>query len=332
MKLTMLFLSALALIIALFTALAWYAFWVPGRSYEGPLPALTPSELDLASRLEVHVRAIASVPHNIGHYDDLEKAAAYIERTLEKFGYEVGRQTFKVSDRVVRNIDATIEPHEQSEADTTTLVIGAHYDSFFDAPGANDNGTGVAATLELARLLKGMRLRTTRLRFVLFVNEEPPYFRTADMGSWRYAKLLKERNEKVRGMISMETIGAFSERSGSQRYPWPLDKIFPDKGNFLAFVALPGSRRFLHQVIGSFRKNTKFPTIAGLIPDQIEGAGWSDHWSFYKFGFPAIMITDTAPFRYPHYHLTSDTPDKVQYKQLARITKGLEAVLREIAH
>jgi hypothetical protein len=99
----------------------------------------------------------------------------------------------------------------------------------------------------------------------------------------------------------------------------------------LAFVAMPGSRSFLHEVIGPFRRHAEFPTIGGTAPDQVPGIGWSDHWSFWKEGFPAIMITDTALFRYPHYHKATDTPDKVDYDKLARITLGLEQTIREIA-
>jgi Zn-dependent M28 family amino/carboxypeptidase len=128
---------------------------------------------------------------------------------------------------------------EAQSPELPSLVVGAHYDSFENAPRANDNGSDVAAVLELARLLKQWR---TRLRLVLFVNEEPPYYRTPDMGSWRYAKLLSERGEKVHGMISLETLGVFSEILRSQRYPASFGMIFPSTADFIAFVGLPGSR------------------------------------------------------------------------------------------
>jgi Zn-dependent M28 family amino/carboxypeptidase len=263
------------------------------------------------------------------HYAALERSAGYIEATLEELGYTVGRQAFSVAGRSVRNIETEIEPQA---ADAPTVVVGAHYDSYGDAPGANDNGTGTAAVLELARLLKSWRPGRTRLRLVLFVNEEPPYYRTPDMGSWRYAKLLSERGEKVRGMISLETLGAFSDAPGSQRYPAPFGLVFPSKANFVAFVALPGSRGLLHEVMASFRRHTPFPSIGGTAPDAlVPGVGWSDHWAFGSFGYPAVMLTDTALFRYAHYHLPSDTPEKVDYERLARITKGVERVIREIA-
>ena len=302
---------------------------VPGRGHHGALPALTTEEKDLAGRLRAHVVAIASEPHNIGHDEALERAARHIERALERSAYSIDRQVFSVRGSEVRNIEATREPKDATAPGT--LIVGAHYDSFEDSPGANDNATGTAAVLELARLLKTWQPRQTRLRFVLFVNEEPPYFRTADMGSWRYAERLSERGERVRGMIALETIGAFSDTPGSQRYPPPFGLIFPATADFVAFVGMPGGRGFLREVIGSFRRHAKFPSIGGVAPDIVPGIGWSDHWAFHQFGFAAIMITDTAPYRYRHYHLPSDTPDKADYGKLARITKGLERVVRDIA-
>src|SRR5262245_17540223 len=307
----------------------WYMLAVPGRSYKGPLPAPTPKQQDLASRLRAHVIAIASTPHNVQHDEELEAAAQYIERELQNFGYSVDRQEFTVDGANVRNIE--VLRGARDNAATATLVVGAHYDSYEDAPGANDNASGTAAIIELARLLKDWRPERTRLRLVLFVNEEPPYYRTSDMGSWRYAERLSKSGERVLGMIALETIGAFSDAPGSQRYPVPFGLIYPSTANFVAFVGLPGGRGFLHNVIGSFRKNLAFPSIGGIAPDIVPGIGWSDHWAFRQFGFPAIMITDTAPYRYPHYHLPSDTPDKVDYDKLARITNGLELIVRDIA-
>jgi peptidase M28-like protein len=326
---TLVLLFGLVAAVALIALAAWYALAVPGRRHAGPLPPSTAEEHDLALRLKAHVMAIASVPHNVKHYAALEQAAQHIERTLQGLGYSIDRQVFSVAGRAVRNIEAKLEPRIEPKA---SLVVGAHYDSYKNAPGANDNGTGVAAVLELARLLKGWLPQRLRLRLVLFVNEEPPYFRTPDMGSWRYAKLLSERGEEVHGMISLETLGSFSEKPGSQKYPSPFGLVFPSTADFIAFVGLPGSRAFLHEVMKSFRRHTAFPSIGGLAPDAlVPGVGWSDHWAFGGFDYPAIMVTDTALFRYPHYHLPSDTPDKLDYDRLARITKGLERVVREVA-
>jgi Zn-dependent M28 family amino/carboxypeptidase len=230
----------------------------------------------------------------------------------------------------VRNLEVAIEPRENASP-TKTIVIGAHYDSYLDAPGANDNGSGVAALLELARLLRDLRPRRTRLLLAFFVNEEPPYFQTDDMGSLRYTRMLAERKEPVSAMISLETIGYFSDAPGSQQYPQPFDAVFSDRGNFVAFVGMPGSRSLVAEVMKSFRAHTDFPSIGGVAPGFIPGISWSDHESFAEYGFQAMMITDTAVFRYPHYHKPTDTPDRLDCERLARVTKGVERVVREMA-
>jgi len=322
--------ATLALPLAVLGVGAWWALVVPGRSHAGPPPTATAEEREIAARLRAHVVAIASAPRNVRHHAALERAAQHIERTLQGLGYAIDRQPFTVAGRAVRNIEVTREPLRPG-LETASLVVGAHYDSFQDSPGANDNGTGTATVLELARLLKDWRPETTRVRFVLFVNEEPPYFRTPDMGSWRYAKQLSERGERVLGMLSLETMGYYSDKAGSQEYPPPFNLVYPTIGNFLAFVGMPASRAFLHEVMASFRKHAAFPSVGGVAPDSVAGIGWSDHWAFREFGYPAIMLTDTAPFRYPHYHLPSDTPDKIDYAKLARVTRGIEQVVRDIA-
>jgi Zn-dependent M28 family amino/carboxypeptidase len=182
----------------------------------------------------------------------------------------------------------------------------------------------------LARLLSKAKLKR-RLRFVLFVNEEPPYFQTPDMGSFRYAAWLAERNERVAAMISLETLGFYSTAPGSQTYPRPFGAFFSDRANFIAFVGMPGSRDLVQQALGSFRKHAPFPSIGGVAPGAIVGIDWSDHWSFAQHGFAAMMVTDTAVFRYPHYHRATDTPDKLDYERLARVTRGLEDVIRGLA-
>jgi Peptidase family M28 len=322
--------SIVVVVTVLVVAGVRYVTSVPGVAHTGGLPSLADAEAVTASRLRTHIRAIASRPHNIEHYEELEKVAQYIETGLKALGYQPVPQIYEVDARAVRNIEISIEPVDAA-ASRGTIVLGAHYDSYGDAPGANDNGTGTAAVLELARLLSDLRNRgETRIRLVLSVNEEPPYFQTADMGSYRYARLLAERGEPIVGMISLETLGSFSDQPGSQSYPPPLGLLYPSKGDFIAFVAMPGSRDLMQALIGSFRNHTKFPTVGGVAPGFVPGIDWSDHWSFEQFRYPAVMITDTAYFRYPHYHKATDTPDKVDIERLARITHGIERVVREM--
>jgi hypothetical protein len=335
----MLLMIALLIVLTLAAVLygvVWYMTGVPGRPHRGPLPPLTAEEQALVPRLKRHIAAIASREHNVTQYDELEKSARYIETTLESYGYTINRQTFDAHDlrggtRTVRNIEAVIEPREPGQA-TETLVVGAHYDSAIGAPGANDNGSAVAAVIELARLLGDLKGKTTRrIRLVLFVNEEPPYFRTPEMGSWQCAAALKARNERVVAMYSLETIGYYASAPGSQQYPFPLGLLFPDRGDFLAFVGMLDARPLVRASIRSFRSHTKFPTIGGVAPAFIPGIDFSDHWAFAEHGFPAIMLTDTAPYRYPHYHTFRDTPDKVDADKLARVVKGVERMIRDAA-
>jgi hypothetical protein len=330
----LLFFAILIAAVAVVTGGAiYYVVGVPGRSYRGPLPPLTDDEHALVPRLEAHLVAIASREHNVAHYDALEKSARYIEATLESYGYAVNRQTFDADDYVwgtkaVRNIEVVIEPREAGPA-TETIVVGAHYDSAPGAPGANDNGTGTAAVIELARLLGNLKGTVARrIRLVLFVNEEPPYFRTEEMGSWQYANALAQHQERVVAMYSLETIGYYSDAPGSQRYPFPFDLIFPDRGDFLTFVGTLDARPLVRASIASFRAHTQFPTIGGVAPALIPGIDLSDHWAFEQHGFRAIMLTDTAPFRYPYYHTALDTPDKVDVERLARVVKGIERMVR----
>lgn len=308
-----------------------YLTSVPGKSHQGALPALTSEERAIAATLKRHIATIAAHEHNIEHYDELENAAAYLEAVLSSLGYAVGRQEYVADGKTVRNIDVVIEP-PAGGPDPDVIVVGAHYDSAEGAPGANDNASGTAVVLELARLLGDLKGETRkRIRLVLFVNEEAPYFQTEDMGSLRYAKMLAARKERVTAMYSLETLGYYSSEPGSQQYPPPFGLMFPDRGDFVSFVGLLNSRPLLQQTMRSFRAHTAFPTLGGVAPGIIPGIDWSDHWAFAEHGFQAIMVTDTAVFRYPHYHKPTNTPDKVDNERLARVAKGMERVLRDLA-
>jgi Peptidase family M28 len=308
-----------------------YMTSVPGKPHRGALPPITSEEAELAQSLKRHIATIAEREHNVVHYEELEKVARYIEATLASLGYAVGRQEFFADGKPVRNIDVVIEPAGRS-ADPEVIVVGAHYDSVFGSPGANDNGSGVAAVIELARLLRDLDgVGAKRIRLAFFVNEEPPYFMTEAMGSLQYGRALARRRERVVAMYSLETIGFYSSEPGSQVYPAPFGLMFPDRGDFIAFVGMMGSRALVRETMRSFRSHTSFPTIGGVAPRFVPGIAWSDHWAFAEQGFQAVMITDTAPFRYPHYHRPSDTPDKVDTEKVARVVKGMERVIRDFS-
>lgn len=307
--------------------LLWFMVSVPGESHAGEFKPLSDEERPLEAALRHHIAAIASREHNMQHPAALEAAAKEIERVLAALGYAVSAQRFSTPLGEVRNIEVEIA----GGALVREIVLaGAHYDSVSGSPGANDNGSGVAALLELARLMRDAQPART-LRLVWFVNEEPPYYKGEDMGSRRYARRSRERGENIVAMFSLETIGYYSERDASQRYPFPLGFFYPSRGDFLAFVSNLGSRALLHQAITAFRRRAEFPSEGVAAPAIIPGVDWSDHASFWEQGYPALMLTDTAPYRYPWYHSAQDTPDKVDYARLARVVRGLRGMLAELA-
>jgi Zn-dependent M28 family amino/carboxypeptidase len=265
---------------------------------------------------------------NVWHHDRLTRAEHYIGAELARNGYEPRQHTYAVAGLPVSNVEATLDGSTRPEE---SVVVGAHYDSVSGSPGANDNATGVAALLELAGRLRS-RSQARTVRFVAFVNEEPPFFRTGQMGSLVYAKAARSRGERIVGMLSLETMGYYSDARGSQRYPALMGLLYPDAGNFISFVSDLSSARLLFAARRAFRQHTAFPLRVASVPAAIPGIGWSDHWAFWQAGYPAIMVTDTAPFRYPWYHTADDTPDKVSSAKLAHVIDGLENVVAALAN
>ena len=308
-------------------------FGMPGRSFHGPLPELTDDETELRGRLESHVQALAGDigERNVITPDALAQAEEYIRRAFNGSTYQVAEQTYDIRlepPLTVRNIEVEISG---TASPGDIVIIGAHYDTVPGCAGANDNTTGMAAVLELARLLPARTMDRT-VRLVAFVNEEPPFFQTDLMGSRVYARRCRERDENVVAMLSLETIGFYADEPGSQKYPFPFSFFYPDTGNFVGFVGNLGSRSLTRRAIRAFRESTEFPSEGLAAPAWIPGIGWSDHWSFWREGYPGVMITDTAPFRYPHYHTPQDTPDRIDYDRLARVVMGVSRVVEVLAH
>jgi Zn-dependent M28 family amino/carboxypeptidase len=302
---------------------------MPGQSYTGTFLPLTPEEEHIRQQLVRHVWFLASEvgERHIWRYEALEASARYIDTTLAGWRYSVTRQPFEVWGKTVTNLAAEL-PGTSHPAEI--IVLGGHYDSVPGCPGANDNATGVAALLELARLLSGSQLART-VRFVAFVNEEAPFFYTSHMGSWQYAQQARQRGERIVAMLSLETMGYYSDTPGSQQYPWPFGLFYPSVGNFIAFVGNIAARSLVHRSIASFRRLATFPSQGTAAPGWLTGIGWSDHWAFWQHGYAAIMITDTALFRYASYHTPSDTPDRIDYAKMARVVAGIAAVVVDLA-
>jgi Zn-dependent M28 family amino/carboxypeptidase len=308
---------------------------------------------DLERRLRNHVERIGGEigERHVWRPRALNAAADYIAAHLSESGYRVNTQWYQAASLDVRNVVADLnQPANTDEI----VVIGAHYDSIPGCPGANDNGSGVAALLEVARACAQLAPTAARnLRFVAFVNEEPPFFQTNEMGSLVFARAARERNEKIVAMLSLETIGYYSRDPGSQQYPVAPLVIAPfvisarngklrrgrlsREGDFIAFVGNTASAALLRTCLRAYARYSPsgvgeagVPAVGAAAPAWIPGVGWSDHWAFWQCGYPALMVTDTAPFRYPDYHLASDTPDKLEYSRLTDVVRGLIATVLEL--
>jgi hypothetical protein len=321
------------LFILLFVLCIWTwltMFQMPEKSYVGQLPSLKDKEISLQGSLKQDLQKI-SVEIGLRNYSqnkNLDITRQFLENTLIESGYKVKKQAYKIKENLYYNLTAeklgTEKPNE-------IVLIGGHYDSAFNSPGANDNGTGAAATLELARLFANQTTKRT-IRFVEFVNEEPPFFTTKDMGSLIYANQSSRGKENIVAMLSLETMGYFSDAENSQKYPFPINFFYPNQGNFIGFIGNLNSGDLLRQSISSFRRHTQFPSQGASLPSWIPGVGWSDQWAFWQQGYKGIMVTDTAPFRYPFYHTEQDTIDKVNFDKLARVVSGLADVISDLAN
>jgi Zn-dependent M28 family amino/carboxypeptidase len=303
---------------------------MPGKSHSGVLPPLTTEQAQLADRLRKHIAVLSEEigERNLWRDGTLDATAEYIEETLQAMGYAVSSQAYTVRGTRVRNLEAVLRGTSLAEQ---IVLIGAHYDTVGGSPGANDNASGVAALLEIASLLAA-KPQARSVRFVAFVNEEAPFFSTWEMGSHRYARRAHERGDRITAMLSLETIGYYSDAEGSQQYPSPVYAwLYPHTGNFIGFVGNLASRKLVRQCLGSFRRHSAFPSEGVAAPGRAMGISWSDHWSFWQEGYAAVMVTDTALFRYPHYHASTDTPDKLDYERLARVVAGLAKVTVDLA-
>jgi hypothetical protein len=308
----------------------WIMIHMPGTSYRGELPEPDDRLTALADQLHADVAALAV---DIGQRNvrnrpaNLARAADWIEKQFAAAGCTARRQDYEVSGVTCSNLEVEL-PGTARHGEI--ILVGAHYDTVPGTAGADDNTSGVAATLALARSFAHRKMQRT-LRFVAFVNEEPPYFQTEQMGSCVYARRCRQRGEHIAGMLSLEMLGCYSDAPGSQHYPPPFSLLYPSQGDFIAFVGNTSSRDLLRQAVGAFRGGEPFPCEGAVLPEAMPGVGFSDHWSFWQEGYAAIMVTDTAMFRYPYYHEPDDTIDKLDFARMARVVRGLEKVIAALA-
>jgi hypothetical protein len=299
----------------------WMMLQMPGASCQGTPTPLVTEGLALRDRLQEHVRILAEEigERNYWQPEGMQAAADYIDRTLRAAGHEPIRHPVPTREQEFHNIEVRLPSDGLS---SQIFVIGAHYDTVRGSPGADDNASGVAVLLELARLLRGAELDQP-LHLVAFANEEAPFFGTAAMGSLQYAHTARERGDDIVGMISLEMLGYYSDEPGSQSYPPLLGHFYPDRGNFVAFVGNLRARQLVLQAIAAFREHADVPSEGLAAPDLMRDVLRSDHWAFQQMGYPAIMLTDTANFRNPYYHGPGDTADRLDYETMARLTVSL---------
>ena len=281
----------------------------------------------LESRLRRHVNTLAGDigARNVWRPEALEAAARYIEDEFSDLGYDVVAQSYEIHGVSCRNLEATVPGTSKA-----IVLAGAHYDTVAGCPGADDNASGVAGLIEIARALR--QLEPTRaVKLVAFVNEEPPFFFFGEMGSKVYAEAARLRGDDIRVMLSLEMLGCYSDDRGSQAYPPFLKWFYPDRGNFIAFVSNLRSRRALDEVVRAFRAGSDFPAERLASPAFVPGVSWSDQLSFWRAGYPALMVTDTAFYRYPHYHEPTDTPDRIRFPEMARVVDGLAKAVAVLA-
>ncbi len=320
-----------AIIAIALTAFLQFAVNMPGSGHTGPLPALTDAQRSAADRLERDVRSLVENHPGRSHMAPARYTAAAdsLKAALNQAGVPSDLEVFEMTNRkgtaanVVGEVPGTSRPER-------IVVVGAHYDAHLGMPAADDNASGAAGLLELARRFSVSPSAST-VRFVLFANEEPPHFMTGDMGSYVHAAGCKQRGESIAAMLSVEMIGYFDTAPGSQDYPFPLSLFYPDTGDFVAFVGNVGSGGMVRRAVRTFRDTTPFPSEGVAMPSGIPGIGYSDHWSFWEHGYKAMMVTDTSFYRNPHYHTSRDVPSTLDYERMARAVDGIERVVRNLA-
>lgn len=258
--------------------------------------------------------------------EHLAEAAQYIHQRLEELAYPVVRQEYVAVGQQVANL---VAQQPGSSRPDQIVVVGAHYDTVIGCPGADDNATGVAALLALAECLR-QHQPTRTLRWVAFVNEEPPFFQTDTMGSLVYARQCRNQGEHIVAMLSLESLGYYSQESGSQHYPMPFGWMAPNRGNFIAFISNERSELLVRHVTAVFEQAESFPCGGAALPEMVPGVSFSDHWAFWQQGYPAVMVTDTAMYRNPFYHTPEDTLEKIDWARLAWLVRGLAAVVEKL--
>jgi hypothetical protein len=278
--------------------------------------------------LREHVEALAGrlAPRDVDHPENLDAAAAYVAGGFRAAGLEPRDQVFEALGRKQRNVLAEVGPETPER-----IVVGAHYDAAAGTPGADDNASGVAGLLELARLLAAAP-PPMRVELAAYTLEEPPAFATEAMGSAVHARSLADAGAKVRLMVAIEMIGYYSDAPGSQRSPTPVKKTpYPDTANFISVVGRSGQGGMVSEIAGAIAAASTVPVETLVAPRDTPGVALSDHRSFWELDFPAVMVTNTAFYRNERYHTARDRPDTLDYARMAEVVEGLHCAVQSVA-
>jgi Zn-dependent M28 family amino/carboxypeptidase len=263
--------------------------------------------------------------------EKLQATVDWINKQLHRYAAnnaksknKIYQQSYQAQEQNFHNIIVDFRPAKTPATDEL-IIVGAHYDTAHGYPGADDNASGVAALLELSRLLfENPQAITQPIQLVFYTLEEPPFFRTNKMGSFIHADDLKQKQQKVKVMLALDMVGYFSDKKGSQHFPLPLlGLLYPDHSNFIAVVGNYANMSTVRSVKRSFKTATDLPVYSFNAPAFVPGIDFSDHLNFWNRGYPAVLITDTSFNRNLAYHTKQDTPDRLDYVKMAKVVQAL---------
>jgi len=324
-------LGAIILVIAVIAAIVLYPL-VRTKYQASESHVLAPGELPESARsLYRHVEALSVNigPRSFKDCEALARTQEYIVKNLREWGYSPALHPFNYKGREYFNIEASIAG---GGAPDEVIVIGAHYDTVERTPGADDNASAVAVLLEMCRLMKDFSPART-IKFMFFSLEERPAFATRSMGSEVYAKKQKEAGADIRGMICLEMVGYFSDKAGGQTIPIPLmGKGISTTPDFIGVIGNNDSKDLAAKVRGSIEAGSRVPVESLVASGMIPGVDFSDHRSFWRTGYKAVMVTDTAFYRNPNYHTSKDTIETLDFEKMADLLGGLIRAARDLSN
>jgi len=316
-----------SLLVFLILSLLSLVFWVV-QPIAGSQKLENVPNVDEAS-LQQHVEMLSVTlsKRNFWDINTLDQAAQYIEKVLAKTTTQTSLQSYQVDGQTFSNVIARFGPKEGEP-----IIIGAHYDAYEETAGADDNASGVAGLLALATLLKE-NPPSIPVELVAYTLEEPPNFRTNDMGSRRHAATMVANGIEPKLVVVLEMIGYFSDGHDTQHYPFEqLGWVYPDEGNFIAVVSHFAGTKETRLVKSAMQSATDLPVVSINAPSLLTGIDFSDHASYWQHDIPAIMVTDTSFYRNPHYHKPSDLPSTLDYKRMAKVVQGVYGVIKSQAN